>query len=581
MSRLIVILTLAAMVAGACLSQTRTIGASSSHAAGARHSGRTLARAAAGQVIVKLRAGESSRPAFAADRVGRVLSAVEESGAPSVPSEVKPLVEADLGGKLSAIIARRGLDRVFVLKFDPSADTDSIITKLEASGRVEYAEPNYLVSVGGQTMPPPTNDPLVLQQWAISNPGFNVDGYGATKGDDIAATAAWQITMGSPNVVVAVVDTGVDVTHPDLATNIYTSAGPPPTTGFNVADNNSDVTDVLGHGTQMAGIIAAITNNSIGIAGTCQCKILPVRFFTQTGPDGTEIEGSVADAAKGILYAIQAGADIINASWDTMAGSGTPAHQMRALEDACIAANDADVLMVCIAGNDGFDNDDVAVYPGHYELPNQIVVAASDYNDQIWRTVTEVESGYGPQTVQLAAPGVFILSTQARGTCPLCTASQNPADWYTSLEGTSASAAFVSGVAALVKSQYPRANVQMMRARILQGVDQKPGLEGYVTTGGRLNAYNALTLQLPVIPPILTQIQYKAGKQELILDGTEFQQGAVAIIAGTSYTTTPMGNGVLRVSANVPASAFPVGVSVPVMIQNPDGGTSQPLNLTR
>jgi thermitase len=586
MRRLLIVLTAALLSLGTCLPEAKGLLTNSAHARPALPAGLAkrsfakpeMAARTPGQVIVKLKADRDITTAGLPDRVQQLVRA---SGIESEAKSIKPFIEAAPAGKLAEIVARRGLDRICVLKFDPATNIDSVIEKLEASGRVEYAEPNYLVKLGGQFIKQPVNDPDFLQQWGLSNPGFNVNGYGATPGDDIAAPAAWQITTGSPDVVIAVVDTGIDVTHPDLAQNIYSNAGPPPTTGFNVADDNSDVSDVVGHGTQMAGIIAAVSNNAIGIAGICQCKVLPVRFFAEPASDPSEVVGTVADAAKGIIYAIGAGASIINASWEVSQPSGASSSQMQALKEACNAANDADVLMVCIAGNDGFDNDDVAVYPGHYELPNQIVVAASDYNDNIWRTTTTIESGYGVQTVQLAAPGVSIISTQARGSCALCSQSQTPADWYTYGDGTSGSAAFVSAVAGLVKSQFPEASAQVMRRRILAGVNPTWGLQGLVSTGGRLNAYNALTVQLPITPPVLTKLKYKAGKQTLVLFGTEFQQGAHAIVGGTAYLVTTTPEGTSPLTASVPATAFPVGTSVPVMLRNPDGGISQTLTFSR
>ena len=531
-----------------------------------------------GQVIVKFKYGLGTEPATAASgRLQIVKQLVRESGVVSEAQDIIAFVDRPPTGKLSDIAPRRGLDRIFVLKFDPATDTDDIIEKLERSGRVEYAEPNYPVRLGGQTIHQPVDDPNFLEQWALSNPGFNVDGFGATKGDDIAATVAWQITTGSPNVLVAVVDTGIDVNHPDLAQNIYTNAGPPPTNGFNVADNNSNVSDVVGHGTQMAGIIAAVSNNGVGVAGTCQCKVLPVKFFTQSQSDPSQVLGTVADAAKGIIYAVGAGADIINASWEASPSTG----ELKALREACVAANDANVLMVCIAGNDGFDNDVTPVYPGHYQLPNQIVVAASDYNDNIWSTATSIQSGYGAGTVQLGAPGVWILSTQARGTCALCTSSATPSDWYTYSNGTSASAAFVSATAALVKSQFPEASAQVMRRRILEGVDPKIGLQGFVSTGGRLNAYKALSIQLSVTPPVLSKVKYKVNRQSLLLYGLEFQQGAHVIVGDTVYPVNLAPDGTSPMTASIPAAALPAGTTTSIVFRNPDGGTSQPLSLTR
>jgi subtilisin family serine protease len=542
---------------------------------------------APGEVIVKVKGSSADRlQAKAADNLSRVSRLIQDSAIEYQPASIDSLMGGVPAGGLAEITAKRGLDRIFVLKFDPGIDVDAVVAKLNATGEVEYAEPNYLVQTAGQA-PQPTGpkDLYFSQQWGLYNSGLGVYGNSATRYDDIDALDAWNITTGSASVIVAVVDTGMDVTHPDLAANVYTNPGPPPSTGYNVANNNTDVSDVLGHGTEMAGIIGAVTNNGIGISGISQSQVMPVKFFSQTGSSSIDTQGTVANAAKGVLYAVSAGASIINASWDALFLPGQfSAGEPQALKDACLSANDAGVLMVCIAGNEGYDNDYTAVYPGHYELPNQIVVAASDYNDEIWHvgdTLNEVQTGYGPNTVQLAAPGVSILTTQARGSCELCTASQNPADWYAVIDGTSASAAFVSGVAALVKSQYPEATAPVLRRRILESVDVLPGLQGYVYTGGRLNAYKALTINLQVTPPILKSIKYKAGAQTLVLSGELFQQGAHAVVGGVAYLAKATGTNSSPVAAKVPATAFPPGVSVPVFLRNPDGGVSATMNLQR
>src|SRR5262249_61797916 len=187
----------------------------------------------------------------------------------------------------------------------------------------------------------------------------------------------------------------------------------------------------------------------------------------------SDVQGTVADAAAAIVYSIAAGATIINASWTTLLvpGDVSPAdsHDLR---DGCAAARDADVLMVCIAGNDGYNLDYSPVYPGAYEMPNQIVVAASNYNDEIWHipgSPYQIRTGFGPSTVHLAAPGISITTTEARGSCVLCSDSTNPDEWYTTMDGSSASAGVVSGVAALVKSRYPEANGPVLPPRIVAG----------------------------------------------------------------------------------------------------------------
>jgi subtilisin family serine protease len=444
------------------------------------------------------------------------------------------------------------------------------------------------------------DDPKFGEQWGLRNLGIGVLGYPAKLNADIRAIDAWAITSGSPDVIVALTDTGVDITHPDLADNIYRNTNEIPdnqidddnngyvddVNGYNVADRNGDVSDVTGHGTQMAGIIAAKTNNAAGVSGVTQSKILPVRFFTRTSPDPIDFNATVADAAKALLYSVAAGAKIINASWRTLLTPGQVTNgEAGALSDAVNATLEAGALLVCIAGNEGFDNDHIRIYPGAYQLSNQIVVGASEFNDEIWHPPFEptiIKSGFGRSSVHLMAPGVSVLTTLARGSCVTCTDSPNPADWYGYVDGTSASAAFVSGVAALVKSIHPDDYATVIKRRILDGVDVRGELEPFVVTGGRLSAYGALTAESSVSPPVLNQIKYKPGNLKLFLYGENIQRGAIALVDGVRYKLKLKGGEPQKVLANkVPNSALPVGVEVPISIVNPDGGQSLTLTLTR
>jgi subtilisin family serine protease len=534
----------------------------------------------AGEVIVKLKNSPSPADNDAARIEAADHSAAALAARPGAFS-AEPLFQRTWNERLGPVAKKSGLDRFFLLRVDPDQDLGNFIQELKSDDNVEVAEPNFLVKPG-LIIP---NDPGFFQQWPLLNFGFAVDGEPSTQGADIHAADAWSITTGDPNVIVAVTDTGVDITHPDLAANVYTNPGvvhdgyPGDVHGYNVAENNADVTDILGHGTQMSGIIAAVLNNNLGVSGMCQSKVLPVRFFKKTGPNATDVQGSVADAAKAIVYSLVAGASIINASWTIT----VPDSDLPALKAAVQASADAGVLFVCIAGNNALNNDTNVIYPNAYQFPNQIVVAASDYNDELWHAPglpQMINSGYGPSTVQLCAPGVSVYTIQARGSCFLCTSSTNPDDWYTSVSGTSAAAAFVSGVAALVKSKYPLDTGPVMRRRILESVDLKQSLQGRIVTGGRLNALGALTIQLKITPPVLTRVKYKAGPAKLVIFGTNMQQGATIMVGGTGYPTSPRGD-LSTLIARVPDTAFPPGVTVTLVLQNPDGGTSQPITITR
>jgi len=545
---------------------------------------------APGEVIVKLKQGAPQlQNAREDERLMTIARLAGEQGESSGRS-AEELVRSGSNERISQIISGRGLDRVFVLKLGAESDVPSIVSELRARDDVEYAEPNYLIELGA--IP---NDPNFYQQWALLNNGIFVGDFPSTLNADIKAPRAWDITLGNPDVIIAISDTGVDLTHPDLARNIYTNPREIPDNGidddhngfiddvhgFNVAEQNGDTTDAEGHGTLMAGIIAAEINNGIGISGVCQSKIMPVRFYKRYGPGPQQFSASVADAARSLLYAIAAGASIINASWSTLLDSTqVPEEAARALRDAVSATNDAGVLLVCIAGNQGFDLDYSKLYPASYFLPNQIVVAASDFNDEIWRPVENpyfIQTGFGPNTVNLAAPGVSVLTTQPRGNCSRCTQDTDPTKWYTRADGTSVSAAFVSGVAALVKSRFPGDNALNVKKRIIKGVEIRNSLSSFVINGGRLSAEGALR----ITPPTLTDVGYKAKKEKLTVYGSGMEEGLTVFVGNTGYPSKPRSEDGTVFLARVPASAFPAGTPVQIKLRNTDGGESQTLTLTR
>jgi subtilisin family serine protease len=556
---------------------------------------------APGEVIVKLRQGAPELQEIdSGERLMRIARLGTESTSSTRSAEA--LVSFATNRRVGEIISDRGLDRVFVLKYDARADVQALVGELRLLDRVEYAEPNYLVKFGG-VIP---DDPSFYQQWALFNLGTgvpwdpnndgNLDFYPSTPDVDIKASAAWEVTTGSPNVKVALTDTGVDITHPDLARNIYINPGEiegngvdddhngfvDDVHGFNVADGNGDVSDAFGHGTQMAGIIAAEMNNDIGISGICQSKVMPVRFYKRTGPDPTQYTATVADAARSLLYSVAAGASIINASWTTLLRAED--NSAAVLEDAVNVTNDAGALLVCISGNDGYDLDYSKIYPASYGLPNQITVGASDFNDEIWHTpfyFYPIKSGYGPKSVDIASPGVSVLTTRARGNCFICTQSSDPQDWYTRGDGTSISAALVSGVAALVKSKYPDDNGIVLKRRILEGADIRESLGNYVIGGRRLNAIGALNAQITLSKPTLTEFTYKAKNGKLVVYGSGMQSGVAIIVGGVSYHGKPRSDDGTAFLAKLPTNVIPPGATVQIKVRNPDGGESLPLTLTR
>jgi len=383
---------------------------------------------------------------------------------------------------------------------------DAVVSYMQ-DPNVEYAEPNYL-RYPKSTVP---NDPYFNpQQWALNNTGTFASG---TAGADIKMTSAWDITQGSRGVIVAVVDSGVDLNHPDLVNNLWRNGGESSCAdgvdndnngfiddcvGWNFADGNNDPMDNLGHGTHVAGIIGATGNNGMGISGVMwNTQVMPLKFITDFGPEvcgpGTDFCGSIADSVAAIQYAVNNGAKIINASYGSGEFSQTEF-------DAINMANSAGVLFIAAAGNGTLDslgdnNDLTPSYPANYNLPNIISVAATDQNDK-----KATFSNYGPNTVHVAAPGVYILSTVPSAGVSLsfssmCTNAFSAG--YDFCAGTSMAAPHVAGLAGLLESYYGQFTPSQVRATVLRYVDVLPTLQGWIQTGGRINAYRAMTSLLP------------------------------------------------------------------------------------
>lgn len=358
---------------------------------------------------------------------------------------------------------------------------------------VEYAEPNYQISIeqGKFTKGVPViadeeiipnderanapNDPMFNEQWALNNEG---QGGGKAKAH-LDALKAWLKTQGSEDVVVAVLDTGVDYTHQDLVSNMWLRPENIPAysddelgvindkNGYDANANAGDPMDDNGHGTHCGGIIGARGNNGRGIAGVnWKVQIMPLKFLGRGG------FGSTKDAIEAINYAIdrkKAGVNlrVINASWGSTQYS-------KALEDAIRAAGEQGILFVAAAGNSSTDNDKRPHYPSNYKLPNVISVAALDRND----TMASF-SNYGAKTVHIAAPGKDIVSTWLN-------------DGFREASGTSMATPQVAGVAALIVANNPKIKVDELRQKLLGSVDKLDILEGKVENGGRVNAAKAL-----------------------------------------------------------------------------------------
>lgn len=374
------------------------------------------------------------------------------------------------GGK-----AAEQLKRWWHVQLPPGVKVEDAMARLKKHPEVEVVEPNYEVSP--QAVP---NDVRFIESWGLNNTGQT----GGTYDADIDAVEAWDIEYGTTNpVIVAVTDSGIDYNHDDLRDNIWTNPGEIPDNGID-DDGNGYVDDVHGydlawhdsdpmddgfHGTHVAGIIGARANNSVGTSGVDpNARLMAIKTLPGYG------FGSIQAGIDGIVYAIDNGAKVINASWE---GPESEAEQ-----DAVRAAYEAGVVLVASPGNNGCDTDTFPSYPANYDFPNVITVAATDHDDKLWP-----DSCYGATTVDLGAPGGQILST-VPSDCRLGCDSTG----YAYSDGTSMSTPMVSGAAALLLSRSPSLSVDSLRKVLFESVDMLPSLAGKTVTGGRLNIYNAL-----------------------------------------------------------------------------------------
>lgn len=330
---------------------------------------------------------------------------------------------------------------------------DATLRALRQDPNVRIAEPDYPLHTSA--LP---NDPRFPQLWGLHNTGL-ADG---TPDADIDAPEAWEVTTGSPHVVVAVIDTGVDYNHPDLRDNILRdNAGN--LVGWDFANDDANPMDDNGHGTHVAGTIGAEGNNGVGVVGVCPTvRIMPVKFL---GADGS---GSTANAIQAVDFAVSHGARVLNCSWG---GGG----QSELLLEALQRARAAGVLVVAAAGNESTNNDETPSYPASYNqfCDNVLSIAATDKRDAL-----AAFSNFGRDTVDLCAPGVGIVSTL-------------PGNSYGSYSGTSMATPHVSGVAALLLSRYPDLDLAQLRHRLISNADILPDL-GPKVPARRLNAAQAL-----------------------------------------------------------------------------------------
>lgn len=400
---------------------------------------------------------------------------------------------------------------------------EAALESYRSDPNVLYAEPNYYFSLSDFQTP---NDPFFNDLWGLHNTGQRSH---YEEDADIDAPEAWTVTRGSGDVIVAVIDTGIDYTHPDLISNIWVNTGEisgngvdddgngfvDDVHGFDFINGDADPMDDHSHGTHVAGTIAASGDNETGVIGVApNVSVMALKIFDAEGRTSTD---SIVQA---IDYAVSNGAQISNNSYG---GSGFS----RSLLDSISRANDAGHIFVAAAGNNARDTDASPFYPSGYDLPNVISVAATDYSDGLASF-----SNYGAGTVDLGAPGRFIKSTV-------------PGGGYTWFSGTSMASPHVAGAVALLVSQNPELTHSEAISQVLSTTDPIHALQGRTVTGGRLNAARMLgrTATNPVRIK-LNQESYFIGEEIRIelfdadLMGVETVEVTVAARSGDTETVT-------------------------------------------
>lgn len=357
--------------------------------------------------------------------------------------------------------------------------SDKSLEFLRNHPEVEYIEPNFVYNalpISYETIEKTIQDADFDRQWGLRNTGRNSGGFlrRGVEGEDINAIKAWEVTKGSRDIVVAVIDTGVDYSHPDLAANMWVNEaelnGTPGEDsdgngyvddiyGYNFVEKNGDPMDRNGHGTHCAGNIGAV-HDSKGIRGVmANVKMVGIKFLSDSG------SGTTADAILAVDYATKLGVDVMSNSW----GGG---ERSEALFEAISRANDAGIAFIAAAGNSRANNDTRASYPANYELDNVISVGAMD-----GRGSRASFSNYGANSVHVFAPGTDIYSTV-------------PGGRYRAMSGTSMSAPLVSGIVGLLLANEPGMSPLEVRQRLIDtSVDNATSSSA---VGGRADALRAL-----------------------------------------------------------------------------------------
>lgn len=377
-------------------------------------------------------------------------------------------------GNAVSVRSHLGADGLFLIDLQGATRPEQIHAAVGAVPGFRYAEPDFAFE--RQVLP---NDTSYGSLWGMTN---------------IQAPQAWDSTTGSSDVIVAVVDSGIDYTHPDLANNIWTNPGEVANNGVDddgngfVDDfygwdwwsNDKDPRDENGHGTHVAGTIGAVGNNNRGVTGVnWNVKLMALKI----GGSGSSVSTSAAVSALNYVRNMRnrgVNVKVANHSW------GGPGFSS-SLESAIVNSG---VVNVAASGNDGLNNDTNPHYPSSFDLTNLISVANINSANQL-----NGSSNYGLTSVDLGAPGTSILST-------------TPGNTYSFFTGTSMASPHVAGAAALLYAADPTASIAAVRDALLNSTTPTSSLSGKTVTGGRLNVFNALNYltSLPGSPtaPVLT-----------------------------------------------------------------------------
>lgn len=378
-----------------------------------------------------------------------------------------------LGAQIKRVIPNTG---IIVLKLKDKGNRKATVAKLLSNEAIQIAEPNFIYRTN--RIP---NDPDLGKLWGLINSGqADSNKTIGIAGIDIGAEKAWDIQTGNQDLLISVIDTGVDYNHKDLKGNIWTNEVEANGTagvdddnngyiddihGYDFVNKDGDPMDDHGHGSHCSGTIAAKGDDNQGIVGVAwNAKIMGVKFLSKDG------SGSLEDAVEAIKYSTKMGVKIMSNSW----GGGGYSEIMK---EAIAEANTKGIVFTAAAGNHSGNNDETPSYPANYNVPNVISVAALDNRGRL-----AYFSCYGRRTVHVAAPGVNVFSSLPGG--------------YDSWSGTSMATPHVTGVAALLLSQEPNLTPEQVRERLIKTSKPLAGVKGKAASNGLVDAYMALTNQM-------------------------------------------------------------------------------------